>query len=92
MIKQVSDNACPAFGWVSSSLATFIRFSGPEDLGGFGDLAAKITAAVETQPDKTLAQVADSVWKQTSGNVIKLPGMPDLYDYEFFPQEVCDLF
>jgi hypothetical protein len=90
MIKQVSENACPAYGWVSSSLATFLRFSGPEALGGFGDLAAKIdaAAAAETAQGKTLAQIADGVWKQTSGSVVKLPGIPDMYDYEFFPQEV----
>jgi hypothetical protein len=86
-IKSVSGGACGVYAWVSSTLATFLRYSGPEELGGFGDLAAKLDAAAAAQ-GKTVPEVADSVFRQVGGGVIKLPGVPEMYDYEFFPQEV----
>jgi hypothetical protein len=75
------------YAWVSSTLATFLRYSGPEELGGFGDLAAKLDAAAAAQ-GKTVPEVADSIFRQVGGGIIKLPGIPEMYDYEFFPQEV----
>jgi hypothetical protein len=60
---------------------------GPKALGGYGDLDAQIVAAAKTQ-NRTEAEVIDSIYLRRQGVIIATPGTPDLYDYEFHPQEV----
>jgi hypothetical protein len=30
------------------------------------------------------------VYKSFEGKVIRIPGLPPMYDYDMFPQEVCE--
>jgi hypothetical protein len=64
-----------------------LYIAGPEELGGYGDLAAKLDAAVKAT-GKTVAEIGDTVYGKAEGKVVKIPGVPDMYDYEYFPQEV----
>jgi hypothetical protein len=64
-----------------------LYLGGPEDLGGYGDLNAKLEAAAAAA-GKTINEVADSVCNLNSGTVKKVAGVPDMYDYEYEPQEV----
>jgi hypothetical protein len=86
-IRKTSDGACPILAWMSTPMSSVILFAGPESLGGRGDLAAKFEAAAEAA-GKTVPEIADSVYRQVSGNIKKVAGLPDAYDYEFEPQEV----
>jgi hypothetical protein len=72
---------------LSSALATFMHYDGPEARYGFGDLAMRLDAAGALK-GMTEPKIADSVFRQVGGGVIKLSGVPGMYDYEFFPQEV----
>jgi hypothetical protein len=86
-IRSTSDGACPVLSWMSTPMSSVILFAGPESLGGRGDLAAKFETAAEAA-GKTVPEIADSVYRQVSGNIKKVAGLPDAYDYEFEPQEV----
>jgi hypothetical protein len=83
----MSGGACTVYAWVSSTLATFIHHGGPAELGGFGDLAIKLDAAAVGQ-SKTMSEVTDSIYRQVGGGVIKLPVVPEMFDFDFFPQKV----
>lgn len=50
-IKEISGNTTPIYAWQSCSTAATIFLSGPEYLGGNGDLAKKLEAitAVDEQ-------------------------------------------
>jgi hypothetical protein len=72
-------------------MSSVLHLSGPESLGGYGDLAAKLDAAAKAA-GKTVPEVADSVFRQVSGNIKKVAGLPDMYDYEYVPQEVRFFF
>jgi hypothetical protein len=67
-----------------------LHISGPEELGGYGDMAGKLAAAVKAT-GKTIVEVADSVFLTAAGDITRVPGIPELYDYEYFPQEVSCL-
>jgi hypothetical protein len=68
-------------------MSSVLYLVGPEEMGGHGDLGAKLEAAVKAT-GKPLPEIADSVYERLEGKVAKVPGVPDLYDYEYFPQEV----
>jgi hypothetical protein len=70
--------------WVSSALATFVRYGGPEAHYSFGDLAIRLDAAGAPK-SRTEPEFADTVFRQVGGVAIKLSGVPGMYDYEFFP-------
>lgn len=60
VIKEVSAGTCPIMAWFGAPISSCMNFMGPEHLGGYGDLRAKIEAAAE-ESGKTPAEVADSV-------------------------------
>jgi hypothetical protein len=72
---------------MSSALATFMHYDGPEARYGFGDLAIRLDAAGAPK-GKTELEIADSVFRQVGGGLIKLSGVLVMYNYEFFLQEV----
>jgi hypothetical protein len=77
----------PIVKWMPCPMSAFLHLFGPETLGGYGDLDAKIAAAAKAQ-GKTEAEVADSLYERKEGEIVVTPGVPALYDYEFQPQEV----
>lgn len=103
VIRQVSGGSCLVVAWIAATLAGTLYLVGPEHLGGLGDLAAKIDAAVK-ESGKTPMEVADSVCiiafmcfitesifqvlKSYDGKLVQIPGLPPMYDHDFFPQEV----
>ena len=38
-----------------------------------------------------LADVALKLFNHTEGKLVQVPGLPAMYDYEFFPQAVCHI-
>jgi hypothetical protein len=68
-------------------MSSCLHLFGPEELGGFGDLKARVTAAAKAQ-NKTEAEVAGGIL-EPRGAVVRRPGVPDMYDYESFPWGRC---
>jgi hypothetical protein len=86
---RAAAGGAPVLAWVPTPMSGCLYYVGPEDMGGFGDLNARVAAAaaVPAAQGKTEAEVADALLAPR-GVVIKRPGAPDVYDYEFSPQEV----
>ncbi|PPQ70942.1 hypothetical protein CVT25_013291 [Psilocybe cyanescens] len=83
--RAISGRSVPILSWYSGHVATIIRLFGPETLGGLDNLAAKIEAEA-TRRGVTAEEIGDSVLTHTEGKIIKIPGIPEMYDWEFFPQ------
>ena len=41
--------------------------------------------------DGLLLILDSKIFYQTEGKLVQVPGLPAMYDYEFFPQAVCHL-
>jgi hypothetical protein len=65
-----------------------LRQFGPASLGGLGELRGEIDAEAARQ-GRSAEEVASSVVRRSSGKVVHATGLPDAYDYEAVPQEVC---
>ncbi|KAF9557510.1 UDP-Glycosyltransferase/glycogen phosphorylase [Agrocybe pediades] len=85
--KSISGDKIPIFAWLTGKAASLIRLFGPESLGGFGDMTAKVEAEA-ARLGVTPKEIGDKFYNETTGKVIKLAGIPEMYDYEFFPQDL----
>lgn len=59
-IRKVTDGKVPIYGFVSGGAITTLNFFGPENLGGYGDFAAKLQA-IEHLDEKTRKEEASKV-------------------------------
>jgi hypothetical protein len=59
-VKSIAGADCPVLSWTPLPSATILRFLGPEELGGLGDLKAKIEAEAK-RSGKAAEEVAMSV-------------------------------
>ena len=39
-----------------------------------------------------LAELDSKIYYHSEGKLVQVPGLPAMYDYEFFPQEVCSYY
>jgi hypothetical protein len=78
---------CAVFAWMPSPMSACLYLFGPESLGGYGDLAAKIDAVAKEQ-NLPKTEAAHRVYLREQGLVIRVAGTPDMYDYEYHPQVV----
>ncbi|OCH85798.1 UDP-Glycosyltransferase/glycogen phosphorylase [Obba rivulosa] len=88
-IREAGHNA-KIFAWYSGAASSIFFLWGPVHWGGKGD----ITDMVEAEARRTgqpLVQVADKLLLAANGSVIRVPGLPPMYDYEYYPQIVPDL-
>ncbi|GLB39043.1 putative UDP-glucoronosyl and UDP-glucosyl transferase [Lyophyllum shimeji] len=86
--RALSGRSVPIISWITGSASSFIRFWGPESRGGMGDLPGKIDAEV-ARTNKSPVEVGEKLLKHANGSVVKLPGLPPMYDYEFHPQKLA---
>ena len=56
----------------------YLRISGPESMGGKGDCLRALTDADLSDPE--------SIKQEINGDVVRVTGMPPMYDWEFYPQ------
>jgi hypothetical protein len=77
-LKDVRETgaACPVLAWMPSPMSSVLRMSGPENLGGLGDLQAKI-AAEAAATGKPVTEIAMSVSDRVSARyfIKKLRGI-----------------
>ncbi|EIW63123.1 UDP-Glycosyltransferase/glycogen phosphorylase [Trametes versicolor FP-101664 SS1] len=71
---------------VGSSTYSLFYVFGPESLGGRGDINTIILAEVE-RTGRPYNEVAEEVAFATKGEVVKVPALPPMYDYEYHPQD-----
>lgn len=93
----------PIYAWQTGAVPAMLYYFGPESLGGGGDLAEKISK-IELENtearDKEIGRVCiplccclltltvRKIYRRLDGKVVKMPGIPLMYDYEYFPQTV----
>ncbi|KAJ7473185.1 hypothetical protein B0H11DRAFT_2037540 [Mycena galericulata] len=85
--RAISGTAIPILTFIAGNAGSIIRVFGPESLGGLGDVRAKIDAQVLQTGDST-DDVAEQILRPANGNVVKIPGVPAMFDFEFYPQNL----
>ncbi|KAF7342304.1 Glycosyltransferase family 1 protein [Mycena venus] len=88
--RAVSGTKIPIFTYMGANAGTIIRLFCPESMGGRGDFGARIDAEA-LRVGKPADEIADEIFNRTTGAVIKVPGIPTMYDYEAFPQISADI-
>ncbi|KIJ46331.1 glycosyltransferase family 1 protein [Sphaerobolus stellatus SS14] len=78
-------------GWSPVNNSCCLRSTGPEELGGLGDISAKALVLAE-RTGKSANEIEKNLCHAKDGNLIQVPGMPLMYDYEFYPQSVIGNF
>ncbi|KAF8528379.1 hypothetical protein BU17DRAFT_80691 [Hysterangium stoloniferum] len=82
VIRDISGNDVPILAWNTASAAFCLRAIGPEKLGGYGDVAKQASeeAAATGRP---ALEIEQELFSPTKGEVISIPGLPPMFDYEF---------
>ncbi|GJJ16165.1 hypothetical protein Clacol_010445 [Clathrus columnatus] len=76
----------PILTWNPCVIGPVMRVVGPEALGGIGNIEAKAKELAE-RTGKSLDEAEAEIDHPQNGEIIRIPGLPPMYDYEFFPQE-----
>jgi hypothetical protein len=86
--RAVSGRSVPIIACSSYGAGAMIRLFGPESMGGAGDIGAKIDAEV-TRTGQSADEIGPKVYiSYSEGELIRIPGLPGMYDHEFYPQKV----
>ncbi|KAJ7628723.1 hypothetical protein FB45DRAFT_1059434 [Roridomyces roridus] len=85
--RAISGTSIPIFAFISCNAAAIIRLYAPESMGGLGDFGAK-TDAEALRTGKSATEIGDQIFKFTDGSIVRLPGLPPMYDHEFFAQNL----
>ncbi|KAG8921227.1 hypothetical protein FRC03_000375 [Tulasnella sp. 419] len=86
VVKKITPNV-KMVQWFVSSATHFIRRNGPARIGGQASWEEDVKAIVAADPSKDFMEVAASLYLSRKGDVVKIPGLPELYDYELDPQD-----
>ncbi|KAG5633982.1 hypothetical protein H0H81_004049, partial [Sphagnurus paluster] len=86
--RALTGHSVPIIAWVSCGGSSSIRLLGPESLGGLGDFGAKVDADA-ARVGRSRDDVAEELYQRTveSDAVVRVPGLPPMYHYEFQPQK-----
>ena len=92
------------FSWSPGLTYIILRLFGPESLGGKGDVRAKAEEEARLTGQSCGEVVMKVELRHCDGSapvlnlpqtafvprdeVVRLPGMPPMYDYEYYPQDV----
>ncbi|KAJ7510340.1 UDP-Glycosyltransferase/glycogen phosphorylase [Mycena galericulata] len=85
--RALSGDSTAIIAWVTGGASTILRLFGPEALGGLGNFGERIDAEAQ-RTGKNPVEIGDMIFKHTDGTVVNIPGLPPMYDYEFFPQKL----
>ncbi|EJC97779.1 UDP-Glycosyltransferase/glycogen phosphorylase [Fomitiporia mediterranea MF3/22] len=77
-IRGVSGYTVPVYALQSASVAAVLFMFGPPEIGGvYSNMEEELNAIPRTDPN---------IIKKSSGRLIKIPGLPPMYDHERAPQ------
>ncbi|KAF8508423.1 hypothetical protein BU17DRAFT_70821 [Hysterangium stoloniferum] len=86
-IRKISGQSVPVLAWVATPASSLLCLFGEEMRGGIGDLEGMIEEKIYLHGDRKREDVAAEIYRSCRGSIIKVPGLPDHYDYEWHPQE-----
>ncbi|EMD34231.1 glycosyltransferase family 1 protein [Gelatoporia subvermispora B] len=86
-VRGLSGKSAKVYVWFSGSPDAFIAAFGPASIGGKADLYPQVKEEV-AKTGRDLNEVAMQIMHGISGRVVRVPGLPPMYDYEHIPQEV----
>ncbi|TFK84851.1 glycosyltransferase family 1 protein [Polyporus arcularius HHB13444] len=66
-------------------LCSLFHLCGPEHLGGKGGLRLK-SEEEAARTGRPVREVREEMWCNRTGQVVRVPGLPPMHDYEYFPQ------
>ncbi|KAI0760274.1 UDP-Glycosyltransferase/glycogen phosphorylase [Fomes fomentarius] len=85
-IKAISGDTVKVYGWYPGLTYGLINLFGPESYGGRGNLRLKAEEKARLT-GRPYEEVAIELTVTPSGDVVCLPGIPPMYDYEHWPQD-----
>ncbi|KAI0827302.1 UDP-Glycosyltransferase/glycogen phosphorylase [Trametes gibbosa] len=85
-IRKLSGNSIKIYSWLPGSTYVLFYLFGPEKLGGRGSLSHKIEAEVK-RTGRPFEDVAVEMAFIPTGEVVRIPALPPMYDFEYHPQE-----
>ena len=102
--RAISGYSVPIIACIVAGAGAILRRFGPESMGGIGDLGAKIDAEIARTglSDEEIGLKVNisisyfyselilylKIYYHTEGKLVQVPGLPAMFDYEFFPQKV----
>ncbi|KAJ3758933.1 hypothetical protein EV360DRAFT_42892 [Lentinula raphanica] len=87
-IRKIAGQTFTIFAWWTSNAGALLRLLGPAHLGG-----KKSRLAVLHDPRIQAASgLTSSKWHDCIGTVVNVAGLKPSYDYEWFPQKVCQIY
>ncbi|KDR78382.1 hypothetical protein GALMADRAFT_138474 [Galerina marginata CBS 339.88] len=84
--RAITGHSIPIMAWVTGHASSRLRFFAPESMGGIGDFGAKVDAEA-ARTGASPEEIGNKLFNLTEGAIVKIPGLPDMYDYEYFPQK-----
>ncbi|PAV17483.1 UDP-Glycosyltransferase glycogen phosphorylase [Pyrrhoderma noxium] len=85
-VRSLSGKSVPIYALQSAATTGVLFMYGPEYLGGNGDLEEKVKG-IEIEDRKLRNEKEIRIYRRCYGELVKIPGLPPMYDYEFSPQE-----
>ncbi|KAI0769598.1 UDP-Glycosyltransferase/glycogen phosphorylase [Trametes elegans] len=86
VVKALSGDSVKVYAWHSASTYSLFTLFGPEKLGGFGNVRQKAEEEVK-RTGKSYRDAVFDIALKPKGDVKRLPGIPPMYDYEYFAQD-----
>ncbi|KAI0738932.1 UDP-Glycosyltransferase/glycogen phosphorylase [Daedaleopsis nitida] len=85
-IKALSGDSVKVYSWHPGLTFAMFHLFGPESLGGQGNIRIKAEATARLT-GRSYAEVANEMSWHPKGNVVRIPGMPPMFDHEYYPQD-----
>jgi len=84
-VREITGKNVPVWNWWSAGAYLPLCVFGPEKYGGLGDVANKARHVAEAT-GRDVEEVTKEMTNMKQGNLVGLPGLPNFYDYEWYPQ------
>lgn len=82
-IRKVSGSKVPVLAWNTASLNAMLRYFGPQSLGGLGNEPLLKAEKLAKGTGESYYNILGELYQPHAGEVVELPGLPPMYDYEF---------
>ncbi|CAL1707824.1 unnamed protein product [Somion occarium] len=86
-VRKLSKKHVKVLAWMACQASFLLYPFAPVNRGGRGDYRPKVMAEV-ARTGRSIEEVADEVLFQSTKDIIRIPGLPPMYDYELAPQEI----